>query len=354
MNILGSLSASTFSVGNLNALNQTVSNLNILNTLSVGNLISNNHTVGNIIGNTISVGNLYSNKITSGGLLITNSTQNIIYINSQSSQTNPGQIVFTNTAGVGDLKITADGGDIVWQGGGGRSLQMGAFHEIYLLGGRNTNSIIPFVGGSFGAINTIVQNSSDSIGLIVKGNSSQTNNLQEFRNNSDTILSRFDNLGRLYIPNMDSAITVSTSTINTVGSSINFSRADHTHKVELITYTVSQTGEVQTTSTNDIVLQDMTLTPPSGTYLVFAYTQSSNHQNNNGIQWYSIYNGSSQVSGTLYSVSRSASQTSNSTRMWNAITTVTMNGTNTITIRWRSQSNTARTFARNLTLIRIS
>src|SRR4051812_1689879 len=36
-------------------------------------------------------------------------------------------LVFSNTGGTGDFRIAGDGGDLFWQGGGGRNLQMGAY-----------------------------------------------------------------------------------------------------------------------------------------------------------------------------------------------------------------------------------
>ncbi|NIT59559.1 MAG: hypothetical protein GWN00_26070, partial [Aliifodinibius sp.] len=46
----------------------------------------------------------------------------ILQVDAQSSQTNIAQILFTNSAGTGDFRIGSSGGDVVWQGGGGRNL----------------------------------------------------------------------------------------------------------------------------------------------------------------------------------------------------------------------------------------
>ena len=46
-------------------------------------------------------------------------TNSTLMIDCQHSQSYYGQIMFTNTASTGDLKILSDGGDIQWQGGGG-------------------------------------------------------------------------------------------------------------------------------------------------------------------------------------------------------------------------------------------
>jgi phosphoribosylanthranilate isomerase len=132
---------------------------------------------------------------------VNNSTQNIISIDSQGSTTVPGKIIFTNTGGTGDFIITGDGGDIWWQGGGGRSLQMGAYHEVRLMGGRVTTAAIPFVAGSSATFNTIIQNTNDSIGLRVQANSTQTGDLTQWTSNAGTVYSSVDSIGNLSIPN---------------------------------------------------------------------------------------------------------------------------------------------------------
>jgi len=119
----------------------------------------------------------------------TPSASSTLTINAQSSTTNPAKIIFSNSAGTGDFQIGADGGDIVWQGGGGRALQMGSFHGIDLLGGRNTSNALTYTNGSNALYNTRILNSNNSIGLILQGVSGQTSNLQEWRNTSGTVLS---------------------------------------------------------------------------------------------------------------------------------------------------------------------
>jgi hypothetical protein len=42
------------------------------------------------------------------------------------------QLLFTNTAGTGDFRIGGDGGDIYWQGGGGRSLHLPKSFSWYI------------------------------------------------------------------------------------------------------------------------------------------------------------------------------------------------------------------------------
>jgi predicted acyltransferase (DUF342 family) len=139
-------------------------------------------------------------NITSGTITITNSTQNILNINCQGSTINPARILFTNSGGTGDFIISGDGGDIYWQGGGGRALQMAAYHEIRLSGGRATTAPVSFVAGSNATFNTIVQNLNDSIALRVQGNVTQIQNLTQWVSSRGTIYSFVDSVGNFTVP----------------------------------------------------------------------------------------------------------------------------------------------------------
>jgi len=62
----------------------------------------------------------------------------------------PSELIFTGTSGLngnGVLRIGGDGGDIFWQGGAGKCLQMGAYWPIILMG--NMQNLIN--GGNFPA-----------------------------------------------------------------------------------------------------------------------------------------------------------------------------------------------------------
>jgi hypothetical protein len=162
--------------------------------------ITNGGTITTAGGASIARQLFVGTNITSGTITITNSTQNILNINCQNSSVNPGRILFTGSGGSGDFIISGDGGDIYWQGGGGRALQMGAFHEIRLNGGRATTAPIAFVAGSNATFNTIVQNLSDSIALRVQANSSQTLNLTQWVSSAGTVYSSVDSIGNFTIP----------------------------------------------------------------------------------------------------------------------------------------------------------
>jgi len=119
----------------------------------------------------------------------------ILNIAANGSTTNIAKIVFTGTASNGDFQISGDGGDIFWQGGGSRNLQMAAYHGMDLLGGRTTGTSPTFLAGTGSAYNTRVLNSNDSIGLIVKANGTQTANLVEVQNSAGSALAGFTSTG---------------------------------------------------------------------------------------------------------------------------------------------------------------
>jgi hypothetical protein len=110
------------------------------------------------------------------------------------------QLLFSNTAGTGDFRFGGDGGDIYWQGGGGRSLQMGSYWATILGGDRQNASFPSFVNGVTGT-SVIVQSMRDaSVALGIQANSgSQTANLTEWRNSGGTVLSVIDKSGYLGI-----------------------------------------------------------------------------------------------------------------------------------------------------------
>lgn len=204
-NLLGTNSTISNSVGiNLNYTNITVANL------QVPNLIISNLSLGNLVVNSVTAQNFLMTGITSAS--------NILSIDCQASQTFPGQLVFINSGGTGDFRIYGDGGDVQWQGGGGRACQMGAYHELRLLGGRAAVSTIPFVNGSNSTFNTIIQNTNDSIALRVQANSTQTVDLQQWTNNSGIVYCKVDAIGNLVINSTaDTVSSITGGSITTSG-----------------------------------------------------------------------------------------------------------------------------------------
>ncbi|MGN6618354.1 MAG: tail fiber domain-containing protein, partial [Ilyomonas sp.] len=110
------------------------------------------------------------------------------------------QLLFSNTANSGDFRIGGDGGDIFWQGGGGRSLQMGSYWTTILTGDRQTATFPAFRSGITGT-SVLIQSARDaSVPLGVQANSTtQTANLTEWRNSAGNILSVVDRTGNIGI-----------------------------------------------------------------------------------------------------------------------------------------------------------
>lgn len=106
-------------------------------------------------------------------------------------------LLFTNTAGAGDFRIGSDGGDIFWQGGGARALQMGSFHTTVLAGDRQSSTMPGFIAGTV-TPNTgvLVQSQRDvSVPLAIQARSSQTANITEWRNAANAAMSVVDKNG---------------------------------------------------------------------------------------------------------------------------------------------------------------
>lgn len=108
-------------------------------------------------------------------------------------------LLFTNTSGSGDLRIAGDGGDMFWQGGGGRSLQMGSYWGMVLGGDRQTSALPAFINGSGGTNVLIPAQRTASVPLAIQGASGQTANLTEWRNSSNAILNVVNSTGNVGI-----------------------------------------------------------------------------------------------------------------------------------------------------------
>jgi len=212
--ILNSLTIGSLLSSNIVTTNQTVNNLLGIN-ISSANFITTNETIANsritnslitnlTVGSMSTLNLLKVNSITTGNILINSSftaSSNIISIDSRFSITNPAILVFRNTSSVGDFKIYNDGGETQLQGGGGRSTQIGSFHEIILSGGRNVATPINFVNGNNSTFNTVIINTSNSIALRIIANSTQTMDLTQWVDKSGFIVSKIDSFGKLLLNN---------------------------------------------------------------------------------------------------------------------------------------------------------
>lgn len=124
------------------------------------------------------------------------------------------QLLFTNTSGSGDFRIGGDGGDIFWQGGGGRSLQMGSFWTTILAGDRQTSAFPAFATNSSNTGVLVLSQREESTPLGVQAFSgTQTVNLTEWRNSSGTALSAVTSNGSLGV-----RIATPTETLDVNGS----------------------------------------------------------------------------------------------------------------------------------------
>lgn len=200
-------SITTLSAGSIVATSVTVP------SLITTNYITTNATATNLFLTNITVPNIYTTNITTKNFLVSGNTttSNFVYIDCQSSTTNPGALVFKNSSGTGDVRIYGDGGDLQWIGGGSRALQMGAYHEIRLKGGSSTGTPIVQLAGSSSAYNTIIENTADSIGLRVYGNGTQTQDLTQWTSSGGTtVYTRVDKLGNIQVTSTADSISAFT------------------------------------------------------------------------------------------------------------------------------------------------
>jgi hypothetical protein len=108
------------------------------------------------------------------------------------------QLLFTNTSGTGDFRIGGDGGDIFWQGGGGRNLQMGSYWTTILTGDRQTTAYPSFISAEGGTGVLVLGQRDASVPFAIQSNSAtQSANLTEWRNSSGLVLNAVNKDGYL-------------------------------------------------------------------------------------------------------------------------------------------------------------
>jgi hypothetical protein len=115
--------------------------------------------------------------------------------------------------------------------------------------------------------------------------------------------------------------------------------------------TASQTGDVTTTSTTDVLLPGLTLTPPAGQYLASFHTSLGNG-NNGAVVFANLY-----VDGTLQTASQVRVQRQNQTVIAPACIAdfpITVNGAQAVEARWRVSGGTGTSYdSRFLSLRRV-
>lgn len=118
------------------------------------------------------------------------------------------------------------------------------------------------------------------------------------------------------------------------------------------TDSVSASGNITTTSTSDVLATGMTLTPPSGTYMVFFQTSLS-HGSNGGSAYANIYAGGSLVANSEIQFKRSSQNMIVPSSINGILTTV--NGSQAIEARWRVNSGTGTmNIYRYLSVLRVA
>jgi len=147
------------------------------------------------------------------------------------------------------------------------------------------------------------------------------------------------------------ASTVSTTTVNAVGTANSFSRSDHTHKVNIINSQAYAAGTTTTTSATDVLLDSMTLTPGAGSYLVH-FISSISGTTNNAVVFASIYANGVQVPNTEIRIVPRSSNSSNVTALISCVGIATVADGQAIDIRWRTSAGTVTAYQRKLQLLR--
>lgn len=158
------------------------------------------------------------------------------------------------------------------------------------------------------------------------------------------------NLARAdHVHNIPTAAPVSTGTANSQGAAASFAKSDHVHNTVVANQEATATVNDTTTSLTDTLLGSMTLTPAAGTYLVLFSTSAVNSGNGAERNYFSIYSGGTQVTGT----ERKAGVAGG---MYSVVSTqgvVTVNGSQAVEIRWRVAGGTGTAAARKMILIRM-
>lgn len=159
-----------------------------------------------------------------------------------------------------------------------------------------------------------------------------------------------------HIHNIPTASPLDTGLANQQGSAATFARSDHIHNTILQSYCVRQNSSTTTNSTNNngVSLAGMSITPVAGTYLISGYAQCRNNGAGNTIS-FSIYVAGTQDSDTLQGVVQGAGGllAALPTHTWGGSTMATLNGSQSIEIRWYVSGGTGTVWGRHLNAIRI-
>jgi hypothetical protein len=114
---------------------------------------------------------------------------------------------------------------------------------------------------------------------------------------------------------------------------------------------VTSTTNTTTTSTTDVLMAGMTMTPVAGQYTVF-FSTTLQHSNNNQTVYLSIYAGGVQEAYSEKMVQSPRWVNAGYAGFTQAI--VTVNGSQSIELRWRTTSGTATALRRSMMIVRVS
>ena len=123
--------------------------------------------------------------------------------------------------------------------------------------------------------------------------------------------------------------------------------ANETLKADILATEVDSDATTTTTSTSDVLMSGMTVTPEAGTYLVF-FTGSIQHSSG-AVTTISIYAGGSYV------MRRTVNSSNATNRMgFSCVAKVTVNGSQAIEGKWKTASGTATAYERGLHTLKVT
>ncbi len=215
------------------------------------------------------------------------SIKDSLEIRNSRSGSSIASLIFTNTAGVGDLRVAGDGVDLFWQGGGGRSLQMGSYWTTVLMGDRQVSSFPAYISNAAVAnVGVLVQAQRDaSIPMLFMGNSgTQTANLTEWRTSAGTGLSAVDKSGKLGVGTTTPAATLDVSgtyKLGTAGTALTNMIKTNVAVSDATSITSNTSHQITITVTGATVNASLIINPRSalsnGLIITYSYVSSTNN-----------------------------------------------------------------------------
>jgi hypothetical protein len=118
----------------------------------------------------------------------------------------------------------------------------------------------------------------------------------------------------------------------------------------IINYNLTSSTLFSTTSGTDVVLTGFSVTPQAGTYAVWYNCEFTSTQNS-AINYFSVYNNGTQISESERGIA--APQSHPTTALASTLGIVTVNGSQAIDMRVRTNVGTLRVYDRTILLIRL-